>query len=214
MKAVDLIPPEVVLRRAINDRVRVWVKRLTVTALIAVCLYGWLHLFMAGRSAELRKLENRYGMLEERLQRAGTILGERDRLASNYEAVAIIGRGYKATEIVRSLDGALPHDCYIKVFQMQRSPVVEEQSNDGTQKTSISSRLRVHGVAPGHREVGQIMQYLIRSSLFVDVSLVWTRDASGSEGEPRIEFEIECTLADEVRPPQESEGSFLQAERP
>ena len=46
MKAVDLIPPEVVLRRAIQDRLRAWAKRLALSALAVACVYGGLHIFV------------------------------------------------------------------------------------------------------------------------------------------------------------------------
>jgi hypothetical protein len=213
VKALDLIPPEVVHRRAIRDRIWLWSRRLAVTAMAAAFVYTVLYVFVAIRSAELEGLEQRYGMLGERLQRAGAILGERDRLASNYEAVAVIQGGYGTSEILRSLDNALPADCYLKVFVMHRCPVLQEEPTDPRQdhKDETASKLKVLGVAQGHREVGQIMQHLIHSGVFADVRLVWTRDASGTETPTQTEFEIECTLADEEAPDQAERGGYLEA---
>ena len=50
MKAVDLIPPEVVLRRAVEDRFRAWTKTLAFAILIAACIYGGLHIYLHRRA--------------------------------------------------------------------------------------------------------------------------------------------------------------------
>ena len=70
MTRINLIPPEMLERRAIRTRCQLWGRRLgLLTAILTVFYLGILHV-ASGSSTEIQAMAARYSRLQERMRQA------------------------------------------------------------------------------------------------------------------------------------------------
>jgi Tfp pilus assembly protein PilN len=205
MKTLDLMPPETAIRREARRRVFNWARRLALGASLAGLLYACLGALASAQEAELTGLSREYSALNGRLQSAGGLLTERNRLTRNYEAISLLANERKTTDVLRTLGSALTPESYLSFLQIDR----RAQDDTGQAETPSDpggGTLRVRGFAPGHGQVGDFIKNLITSETFSEVRLVWTKDASADAAPSRVEFEVECSLKDPAAPGPRNES--------
>ncbi|MBN1826700.1 MAG: PilN domain-containing protein [Candidatus Eisenbacteria bacterium] len=193
MTRIDLIPPETLTARGINRRLRVWGKRLGLLAVAATALLiGMVHA-AAGEEARLLKLTGRYSLLQERVQRAESLIAERDRLARYREVIDRIRGDRTAVGYLVKMGETLTPDAYLSGMQMNLCPYNDSRIWGGLTDKGCSAHLRIEGLARGHREVGMVIRQMALSGEFGSVSLVSVLEKEGSS-DGNVEFEIVCAL--------------------
>jgi hypothetical protein len=205
MRNVDLIPADLTARREMNCQLRTWAIRLGVGAVTAALVYVGLCGLAEGRHNELLRLTGEYSSLQQRLQRAGDLLKERERLSQNREAIALIREGRTTVQLLGILEEALTPQSYLSYVRLERCPFQDPSPTTAEEQEHCSTRLTIRGLAPSHQEIGHIIRKLIVSQMFSDVALVSASDPADTDGDHKVEFEILCTLA--------GEGSTLGPER-
>jgi hypothetical protein len=194
MRTIDLIPPDILARRETQSCIRRWAKRLVLSALVATVLYGGLCGLAAGRNAELLQLTDRYEALEESLHRAGGLLRERDLLAKNEEAIALIRGNQTAGWALEILGQTLTPDSYLSYLRIDHCPFYELEDGEDEEANPCLETLTIRGQAPGHQQVGQILHQLVTSGAFPEVALVSASETNAIPGQEKVDFEIFCAM--------------------
>jgi hypothetical protein len=194
MKTIDLIPPDVLVRRETQCSIRRWVKRLVLFVIVASVLYGGLYGLAAGRNAELLQLTDRYETLEESLHRAADLLRERDLLARNEEAIGLIRGNRTAGWVLEILGQTLTPDSYLSYLRIDHCPFYEPEDGEKEETNPCLETVTIRGQAPGHQQVGQILHQLVTSGAFPEVALVSARETTDSPGKEKVDFEIFCAM--------------------
>jgi len=194
MRALDLIPPEIALKREAAGLARQRLRRLVLTVaactLLLVASVQAIHL----REARVREMEQRYGWLEQRLNRAREVLGKRDELSERAEAASLVRSEATVTQVLAALGTAMTPASRLRSLNLERCPVVDTAETVSGSAEPCLSTLTVSGTASDHKEVGTIIRNLISSGEFVDVALVSSRKVE-ERGKPEtVDFEIMCTL--------------------
>jgi hypothetical protein len=197
MKTLDLMPPETALRREVRRCASNWARRLILGASLTAFLYVSLSALASAQDAKLTELSKKYTALNGRLQRAGGLLAERNKLTRNYEAISLLANDRKTTEVLGTIGSALTPESHLSFLQIDRRIPEGEGPADApgdAPAEETGGQLCIRGVAPGHGQVGDVIKSMIASGVFSEVRLVWTKDASVAGAPSRIEFEIECVL--------------------
>jgi len=212
MRVIDLIPPDVQARRETGNRVRSWGRRLTLFAVVGAILLGGLFWLVEGRNSELAQLADKHGGLQERLQRAGSLLEERRRLARTHKAISLINTDRTAGWLLGILDSTMTPDTYLESVVVERCPPPDPETDIAEGDPCVGS-MKVRGIAPGHKQVGHLIQELITLEAFSDVALMSSRDSTQPGHGDRVEFEIFCMLQGEGAVPESQGYGTLKAER-
>ena len=193
MTAINLIPPEVVLGRQAQVRLRRLLTHLIEGAFLAGLLFLGLTRLVVVRERELHRMQQRHAVLQENLQSAERVLAERDFLARKYSAIAVLQGHRRAGWFLDQLGQVLPPDCYVEALELGRG----DRSGEGTEGTqapadSLAAELKVVGHARDHQEVGRLMGQLNTAGCFAEVDLVSVTDVEDAERGARVDFEIRC----------------------
>jgi len=161
------------------------------TAVVLTLLYAGVARVAAGRDAEVEAVSSRYTHLQQRLQYAQLLIQERDRLTHRQEAVRAIRDPLPAAMVLEILGSALTPDSYLTHLSLSRSTPI--QSGKGEARTQPS--LRLHGRAPGHAQVAEIISSLSRAEGVHTVVLLSARDIAPREAQAsEVEFQLQCLL--------------------
>ena len=120
MKVIDLIPPDVHARRQTGNYVKIWARRLGLFALFGALALGGLYWLVDGRNSELLSLADRHGGLQQRLERAGSLLEERERLATSHQAISLITTNRNAGWLLGILESTMTPDTYLRTLVIER----------------------------------------------------------------------------------------------
>jgi hypothetical protein len=202
MTAINLVPPGVLSQREARRRLRRWVWRLGLVVALLAPAYAGLARLAQARRAEADRLTGTYTLLQERLKSAEGLIQERDRLAVRRSVVERMRGGQPAATYLEVLGQALTADSYVNLISLERcDPGEPEAAPDGSGvRAACRPTLRLHGRAPGNRQVGEILRELGAAPELRDVALVSVSDPSVLEGPAEVEFELLCTLADGAAP--------------
>ena len=191
MTSINLIPTEAAAIREARRRSRRWRIRLTLAAVAALVLYGGLVRLAAVRRAEVGRLNRTYALLHEHIQAAERILGERDRLDRQVEAISRVRGRRTASWYLDCLEEALPSGSYLNTLQLgEERPAGPVGVPESHEDKAPEPKLRISGRAPGHQEVGRIIRELIAANCFTDVNLVSVAEPTVEGRE--VDFEIAC----------------------
>jgi hypothetical protein len=212
MRVIDLIPPDIQARRDSDNRVRAWGRRLALFAISGAIVLGGLFWFVKARNSELVSLAHKHGGLQESLQRAGSLLEERRRLARTHKAISLINTDRTAGWLLGILESTMTPDTYLESVVVERCPPQDPEVEIPEGDPCVGS-MKVKGIAPGHKEVGHLIQELITLEAFSDVALISSRDSTQPGHGNQVEFEIFCMLQGEGAIPEAQGYGTLQAER-
>lgn len=209
MRVIDLIPPDVHARRDEQQHVRHWARRLGLFALVAALAFGSLYWLVQGRKSELISLADRHDWLRERMQRAGSLLEERTRLASTQQAISLVSTDRTAGWLIGVLESTMPPEIYLRSLVIERCPPPDPAGKTLEGQDRCFGSMKFRGIAPNHGRVGLLIQKLITVGIFSEVALVSARDTG-----QQVEFEIICKVEGEGSMPAGRGYGKLRAERP
>jgi len=212
VSAVDLLPPDVLTRREAEARLRVWARRLLVSGLAMGAAFVGLDRLEERHSSEAEKLIARYRQIERKLQHAGSLMEDRERIIAGREAVALLRGNTTAVRLLRVVDETFPPSSRLTSFDLERCPPGEKTEEGVEELDPCYATMTVRGLAPGHKEVGRIIRNMIASKAFSEVALVSSGYIEGPAGPREVEFEILCVLAGEGSSPQSERYGTLEAE--
>ena len=196
MTRINLIPPEILERRAIRMRCRLWGGRLgLLAAILTVFYWGILHV-ASGSSTEIQEMADRYSRLQERMRHAENLIAERNRLAERREAIAALHENQPAGLLLEEIGQVLPREVYLRLLTMDRPSVVGVGSERRYPEGAKPSSLRMQGYAAGHQQVGDIIRRLRNTGRFTRVDLLSVGESDGKSKLPDVQFELACLLAE------------------
>lgn len=197
MTTINLIPPDTLLRRDMNRRIRWWARRLGIGLLFLGLLYaGLLHL-ASGREAEVEQMTSKYALLRERFRRAESLVGERDRLAKRRAAIRSLRDDRTTGWYLEVLGEKLTAGSYLDLIILDRRVSAGSNQARRGKTDQYAMHLKIRGWAPGHGQVGEIIRRLVDSETFGDVNLISVREPRGLRGRGEVEFELQCRLSEE-----------------
>jgi hypothetical protein len=194
MTGINLIPPQLLAQREARRLVRRWGARLAATALGLTLLYAALARITADRLGEVDRATGRYTSLQERLQSAGDLIQERDRLAERCAIIDLIRDERTAGEFLTTLGAALTPDAYLAYLSLERCAGADSSEAAAPGAQPCRSQLVLRGLAPGHRQIGETLRRLSETRVFRDVALVSIRDPLDPARAGEVEFEMLCNL--------------------
>lgn len=191
MNRINLIPGEVLGRRRTQERLRRWGVLVGGTALVLTLLYAGVARVAAGRDAEVEAVSSRYTHLQQRLQYAQLLIQERDRLTHRQEAVRAIRDPLPAAMVLEILGSALTPDSYLTHVSLSRSTPIQSEKEEAR----THPMLGLHGRAPGHSQVAEIISSLSQAEGVRTVVLLSARDIAPREAQAsEVEFQLQCLL--------------------
>lgn len=196
MTRINLIPPEILERRAVRLRCRWWGVRLGILATaLAVVYLGILHI-AAGSNSEVQETVDRYARLQERMRQAENLIAERNRLAERREAIASLRENQPAGLLFEEIGEVMPPEVYLRLLTLDRPSVVGVGSERRYQEGAKPSSLRLQGYAAGHQQVGDIIRRLRNTGHFTRVDLLSVGESNGQSKVADVQFELSCLLAE------------------
>jgi hypothetical protein len=194
MTGINLIPPQLLAQREARRLLRRWGARLATITLGLTLLYAALARVTADRLAEVDRATGRYTSLHERLQSAGDLVQERNRLAERRALIDLIRDDRTAGDFLTTLGSALTPDAYLAYLSLERCAGAESAAETEPGTEPCRSQLVLRGLAPGHQQVGETLRRLSETRVFSDVELVSIRDPLDPARAGEVEFEMSCTL--------------------
>jgi hypothetical protein len=194
MTGINLIPPQLLARREARRLLRSWGVRLATITLGLTLLYAALARVTADRLAEVDRVTGRYTSLHERLQSAGDLIQERNRLAERRAIIDLIRDDRTAGDFLAILGGALTPDAYLAYLSLERCDGADSTAEAEPGATPCRSQLVLRGLAPDHQQVGETLRRLTDTRAFGDVALVSIRDPLDPARAGELEFEMQCEL--------------------
>jgi Tfp pilus assembly protein PilN len=194
MTVINLIPHETLLARDVRRRLRVWGVRLVVTAMLLAAAYAGFDRLALGRSSEVHQLDGECSAIRQDLGSAGALIQERDRLLARRGTIAAIQHRVRTGALLSALGDALTAQSYLTFLAVERCAAVAGDDD----ASGCRGRVQLRGRAPGHREVGRLIQRLEDSGAFGSVTLRTITDplAAAKRG---VEFELLCSLEEAGR---------------
>jgi hypothetical protein len=194
MTGINLIPPQLLAQREARHLVRRWGVRLAATAIGLTLLYAALARVTADRLAEVDRATGRYTSLHDRLQSAGDLIQERNRLAERRAIIDLIRDDRTAGDFLTTLGSALTPDAYLSYLSLERCAGADSADEAVPGAQPCRSQLMLRGLAPGHQQVGETLRRLSETRMFSDVALVSIRDPLDPARAGEVEFEMLCDL--------------------
>jgi Tfp pilus assembly protein PilN len=194
MTVINLIPHEILRGRDVRRRLRAWGMRLVVTAMLLAAAYAGFDRLALGRSSEVHQLDGECLAMRQDLGSAGALIQERDRLLARRQTIAAIQDRVRTGALLSALGAALTARSYLTFLAVERcAPLAGDDDAAGCR-----GRVQLRGRAPGHREVGRLIQQLEDSGAFSSVTLRTISDPLAAAG-GGVEFDLFCSLEEAER---------------
>jgi hypothetical protein len=197
MTSIDLIPPELLVRRETKRRLRTWGKRLLTVAVVGAALFVVLVRMAESGNAELIQMSGRYAALQDRLGQAESLIQERDRLAQHQEAIGAIRRGATVGTYLEALGEAIPENSYLRRIDLRMCNASRPKNWTGIGEEECTATVQLRGTAPTHQDVGRIIRGLFDTGRFEEVGLVSLSEPMSGQGPDMVDFELLCSLKGE-----------------
>ncbi|MBM3317388.1 MAG: hypothetical protein FJY75_06005 [Candidatus Eisenbacteria bacterium] len=198
MGGVNLIPPDLLERREARRLSRAWIGRLGVTLALLGVLFAALGRLAARQIEEVDRAAASYAALTARLQSAEELLRLRDRLAERHDMIGFIRGEMTADQLLEALAASLAPDTYLTCLSLERCPPAEAEAAPAPGAAPCESSLMLRGLAPGHRDVGEVLRRLGAQPVFRGVTLVSVQGPAAEQRAGELEFEMLCRLAGET----------------
>ncbi len=194
MTSIDLTPPERIVRRVARVSLRRWGTRIGMVVLVVTLSYVGLVRLAAARGGDLQMITVRYAALQGRLQKAESLIAERDNLARHREAISLIRNEQTAAWYMELIGGFLTADSFLTSLTLDLCAYSDSKIWGTLNKEECGPSLRIMGHARGHQQVGQIIGGMNASGIFGEVDLISIQGSDDTGSSRGVDFEMLCTI--------------------